>query len=1051
MRIRTEPRRATTDGPPTGGRRVAPALCLALAVLVLALAAPAAQAAFGVQSFTAGVVLQNTTQFPGQAACDVQDASANPPTAQSEALYATQAGSHPYCGFTSFTMNNSSGNPGGTLADVRVDLPPGLVPDPQATPQCPQASFGSCAADTQVGTESLVAYVPSLGIQGCYAASCPSGTTQLGGALPIYNMAPASGQLADFAFTAGGSRVDVIGGVRDAPSNGQPGDFGEYFTITGLPQQATFSIIPGVPLTVGIQTVTSTLVFFGDPEAQDGGASGTAFLTDPSTCIGPQTTFLSVDSYEARGSFQHTSFTTPVGASGCSNLVFPAGASAPSITLTPVGTSSFARDTPAGLTVDLKVPQQDAYAAPLDTPQVQNVSVTLPPGFTINPAAAGSLQACSDAEFPLQAHAAIGCPKASAVGNVAIHTPLLAGSAPQLTGSVYVGSQPPTGSPFRLFLDASGDNIDIRLTGTITADPSTGQLTTTFDNTPQVPFDDLVLTLNGGSGAVLASPLSCGRGTTTSAVTPWSGTPAATPTASTTVDNNGSGSACPATTFAPSASAQDATTAAGAYTDLTLSVSRADGTQYLSKVQVSLPPGLLGMISSVQQPCDAAHAAAGSCPASSQIGTVTVGAGAGPTPVSLSGPVYLTGGYAGSPYGLSIVVPAVAGPYNLGTSVVRAAIAVDPHDAHLTITSDPLPTILQGVPLRIKTVSISINRPSFLFNPTSCGPLSGGGLLTAVDGSASNQTIPLPLTGCGSLPFAPIVTATTSGSTSGSSGASLVVVVHQPTGGANLRSVAVTLPKQLSARLTTVQEACPAATYTANPAGCPAASLVGEGAAFTPVLAGGLVGQVYLVSQGKSGLPTLNLVLSGGGVSVDLTGTIAFSATGATTSTFGAIPDVPISTFILDLPEGPHSALTATASVCPGPLLMPTQLVGQNGAQRSSTTAVSVQGCSGVKGARAKRKKVLALLSRRYAGGALHLRLRVAAAGRVSATGPDLRSTFRTLRRAGVIMLAVPLNRAGLAALRDRHRLKLRLRLAFVHVKPKPRVSAVVRATWTIR
>ncbi len=1032
MRVRTVPRGASADGSPGSGRRAAPALCLAITVLTLALAAPAAHAAFGVQSFVAGVC--SGTPPLGKAITQPQEYC---PT------YYTLAGGHPDYGVTAFTINTTNGVPDGTLRDVRVDLPPGLVPDPQAIPQCTETQFQSsaCPSDSQVGEVDLQAY-PVGGFVNRFK---------------LYNMVPPSGTPAEFAFngTLGGpvQEVDIVGGVRDVSSNGQPADYGEYFRINNLPMKT---------LGVSIQTITSALYFFGDPSAQDGGAPGPAFFTlpsDSSVCANDQTTTLTVDSYENPGQKVTATSTTPVTATGCSSVSFGDNAAAPpTLSTAPVdgnGTAhaSVAHDSPTGMRVELTVPQDDTFSH-LATPDVKTISVTLPKGFSINPAAAGSLQACSDAEFPTDVSAGVSCPAASRVGSVSIHTPLLGGSAPQLTGSVYVGTPPTTGSPFRLLLDAGGDGIEIRLQGTITADPSTGQLTTVFDNSPQVPFDDLVLTLNGGSGAVLASPLSCGSGSAmqaTSAITPWSGTPAATPTASITVDSNGSGGTCLASTpFSPSVSAQDATTTAGAYTGLTLSVSRADGTQYLSKVQVSLPPGLLGSIASVPQ-CGDSAAAAGSCPASSQIGTVTVGAGAGPSPVSLSGPVYLTGGYAGAPYGLSIVVPAVAGPYNLGTVVVRAAIAVDPHDAHLTITSDPLPTILQGVPLRVKTVSIDINRPSFLFNPTSCGPLSGAGVLTAVDGSISNPTIPLTLTGCGSLPFAPSVTATTSGSTSTSDGASLVVVVHQPSGGANLRSVAVTLPKQLSSRFTTVQQACPAATYAANPAGCPPASLVGEAAAFTPVLAGGLLGQVYLVSQGSSGLPTLNLVLSGGGVSVDLTGTIAFSAAGATTSTFGAIPDVPISTFILDLPEGPHSALSATASVCPGPLLMPTQLVGQNGAQRSSTTAVSVQGCSGVKGASAKRKKVLALLSRRYAGGMLHLRLRVAAAGRVSATGPDLRSTFRTVRRAGVITLAVPLNRAGLAALHDRHRLKLRLRLGFLHVKPKPRVSAVVRATWTIR
>lgn len=1031
-----------------GARRAA--LFGVVALLALAAGAPAAQAAFGVQSFTAGVLLQNTSQFPGQPACDFQDAINQ--TAGSSALYASQAGSHPYCGFTSFTMNNSGGNPGGTLADVRVDLPPGLVPNPQATPQCAQADFGSCAADTQVGTESLVAYVPSLGIEGCYAASCPSGTTQLGGALPLYNMVPSSpDQVADFAFSAAGSRVDVIGGVRDVPSNGQPGDFGEYFTITSLPQQASFSIVPGVPLTEGIQTVSSTLVFFGDPGAQDGGASGTAFLTDPSTCIGPQTTFLAVDSYENRGNLQDASFTTPIGATGCNSLTFPSGSAAPSISVTPTdaGATSFQRDTPSGLRVDLSVPQDDAYSD-LATPQVQNVSVTLPPGFTINPSAASGLQGCSDAQFSAGSKATITCPPASVIGTASITSPVLASP---LTGDVYLGQPPTTGNPYRIFLDAEGDGVTVRLQGAITPDPNTGQLTTTFANNPQVPFSDLALQFNGGPGAVIASSLACGAPNVSAALTPYSGAAAATPTRAVPVAADEHGAACPSTpAFTPSTSATFGTLAAGARTILGLTFSRGDGQQYLSQIDAQLPPGLLGLLASVPL-CAPATGDAGACAASSQIGVTTVSAGAGARVLTLSGPVDLTGPTAGAPFGLSIPVHAVAGPYDLGTVVVRAGISVSASDAHLSISS-VLPQILQGIPLRLRTVTIAINRSGFLFNPTSCAASGFGGTLSgsagAIAGFASGQTAsaaltaPFAATGCANLAFAPRVTTATSAKTSSANGAALNVTVTQPSGGSNLHSVAVTLPKQFAARLSTVQQSCPAATFAANPTGCPAASVVGSSTAATPVLTAPLQGIVYLVSRGAAGFPTLNVALSGSGITVDLTGTIAFAASGQTVSTFGSIPDVPISSFTLSLPEGPHSALAATGALCSGALVMPAALVAQSGAQRSLAVPVTVSGCP-----KAAKAKAVVLLSHRYRAGVLRLRLRVAAAGRVSASGAGLHTARVKVRRPGVIALSVRLGPVGLRALGRHHRFMLHLRLGFIPKKRGP--SSIVRAVLLVR
>ena len=574
-----------------------------MVVGLLFLGAPAAQASFGVQSFTAGVLVKDTT--PGQPACDFTDASANPPTPQSRALYATVAGSHPYCAFTSFTVNQTAtGAPIGTVKDVRVDLPPGLVPNPQATAhEC--SVITACPKDSQVGAESTIVY--ALGIKTCFADTCPAGTVKLGNAIPIYNMAPTGGELADFALDVIGNRVDILGGVRDVPSNGQPGDYGEYFTISNLPDKL-LGVIP-------LQTVSSTLVFFGDPSAQDGGASGTPFLTNPSTCIGPQPTELTLDSYEAPGQFQTAGFTTPVGATNCSTLTFPTAAGlAPSLTVTPTDASnspltSVPHDAPTGLAVDLQVPQDNTFANPdgsahQGTPQVQNVSVTLPQGFTINPGAAGGLQTCSDAALA-QGTTDPACPNVAPVGTVSITSPALA--AP-LTGNVYLGAPQPN-NLYRLFLDVEGDGLTIRLVGSISADTNTGQLTATFAGDPQVPFSGLALQFNGGPGAVIASPLACGKAGASATLTPWSAdapdwapgpAPPATVTGSVTVDADGNGGACPSPPpFTPSVSTALSTLAAGASTALTLSASRGDGQQYLSQVNAQLPPGLLGLLASV--------------------------------------------------------------------------------------------------------------------------------------------------------------------------------------------------------------------------------------------------------------------------------------------------------------------------------------------------------------------------------------------------------------------------------------------------------------------
>ena len=1031
-------------------------LCAALALTVLAIGVPSAQAAISMENFTAGVLLQNTTAFKGADACDVEDAINM--TAGSSALYATQAGSHPYCGATSFQVTTANpdgtGAPSGTLADVRVDLPPGLIPNPLATPQCPQADFGSCPADTQVGTESVVAYITSLGADACYGASnfcTPSVIPPLGGAVPIYNMVPSSAsQVSDFAFSVSGSRVDVIGGDRYVPSNGQPGDYGAFFTISNLPKTANIDGLANA----AIQLVKSTLVFFGNPTAQDGGAAsgGTAFLTNPSTCVGQVTTYLSFDSYEAPGQYQGAQYKTPVGASGCGALTFPA---APSLSVTPTTGTTFARDTPSGLNVSLTVPQQNAYDSGqvdggLGTPLVNTVTATLPPGFTINPAAAGGagLQTCTDAAFGVGTTAQ-ACPNITPVGSVSISSPVL---ATPLTGNVYLGTPQP-GNPYRLFVDAESPGVAARLVGSISPDPTTGQLTTTFTGNPQVPFNNLTLQFNGGPGAVIASPLACGAAGAAVSLVPYSGAAAGTGGGTATVAADGQGTPCGATPpFSPTVSAQYGSLAAGAKTALTLDFARGDGQQYLSSISASLPPGLLGLLASVPL-CGEPAATQGTCPATSAVGSTTISAGAGSQALTLSAPVYLTGPYNGAPFGLSIPVAAVAGPYNLGTVVVRAGISVNPLNAQISIAST-LPQVVGGIPLRLKNVSIAINRAGFLFNPTSCaasafgGSIGGAAGAYAGFGTAVSAAAPLSIgfaaTGCGNLAFAPAITASTNGKTSATNGASLNVTVKQPAGGSNLHSVGVTLPKQLSARLATVQLACPAAKFAANPASCPADSVVGSSTAVTPVLTTPLQGVVYLVSSASIGLPDLDVVLAGSGVTVDLIGTVGIGAQG-TTSTFASIPDVPISTFTLNLTEGPHSALTASApSLCPGPLKMPTQLAGQNGAKKSPTVSVTVTGC-----AKPKAKPVVSLVSHSYAKGLLHLKVRVAAAGRVSAGGPDLRTRFVKFTKASTKSFTVRVTAAGVRALSRHHKLAVKLRLGFVP-KKKGR-STIVHPKWTIK
>jgi hypothetical protein len=933
-------------------------------VLVLTIASAAHAATFGVSSFDA----------------TVEDASHQP---------VSQAGAHPFAATTSFTFNTSGGTPVDNVRNIRVDLPPGLISNPQAANHCTESQFdtSSCPADSQVGTEELALVLLGL---------------QLSAKAPVYNMVTANG-LSDFA-PALEPRTDIVGGVRDTT------DGGLFFTISNVTNLGVLAGIKstkltfwGVPSDVGHdaergQTCLNGLCSGGGTAVA---RTDTAFVSLPTACSGPQTTKLTVSSWG--GSTDTATSTTPVGADGCAAVPFD-----PSISVTPGTTQA---DEPTSTTIDLHVPQS-SDAETLATAHVKDTSVTLPEGMTINPAAANGLASCTDSQFAKGTHDPVACPAASRIGDASIATQVL--PAPGLTGSVYLGAPVPD-DPFRLFVEVHGFGLSVRLAGSVHPAPGTGRLTAKFADTPQLPFTDFVLAFDGGPGATLATPLACGQAASTSSITPYTGQPAATPTAAFTVDADGQGGACPPTPFNLGFAAGAKTAQAGAFSPFGVDVTRADRQNLLSRLTISEPPGMLGVLSSVPL-CPDADAASGTCSADSRIGTVGVKAGAGPKPFGLSGPVFLTGPYNGAPFGLSIVIRVLAGPFDLGSIVVRAAISIDPKDAHLTILADPLPQILQGIPLRIREVGVVIDRPGFSFNPSACDPLTVHGTLVAIDGAVQEADAPFQATGCGNMRFTPTLSAVADGRTSAASGAGLKITLRQPPLQANVRSVSVQLPPRLTARGSTAAAACPEATFNADPAAC-AGSRVGSVRAETPLLSEPLAGPVYLVAH-SSGLPTLEALPSGQGIHLGLSGTVSLAASGVT-SAFDHVPDVPISRFVLDLPRGPHSALSAAKGVCGAALTMRTTIVGQNGARVANARPITVTGCG------------LKILGARVKGTTVTLTVRVSRKGRLIARGPGMRSARRTITKGANLRLVMRLSKAGretLARRRSAHRhLKVRI------------------------
>ncbi len=659
---------------------------------------------------------------------------------------------------------------------------------------------------------------------------------------------------------------------------------------------------------------------------------------------------------------------------GCERSAF-----APTLT---AAADTSAADTPAGLTVDVRNGQDGLLnATGIAGAAITDTTVTLPEGMSINPGQAAGLAACQESQDGLGSEAQPSCPSASKVGTVRITSPLLRDT---LEGAVYVlQSNPPN---VQLLIAASGDGVNVKLKAKVHLDEETGQLRTTLTDLPPLPVSDFSLSFSGGAQAALVTPPECGVYTTNALFVP-STTPFASsfPSASRfNVDTGPGGAPCVSPLpFAPVLTAGGTTDQAGGYTNFTLLLQRGDGQQRISSLQFKTPPGLSGMISNVPL-CPEPQASEGTCSAASQIGHTIVTAGPGPYPLVVPqpgqppAPIYLTGSYRGAPYGLSIAVPVVAGPFNLGTRVVRASIAVDPHTAQLTITTDragayAIPSVLDGVPTDLRVINAVIDRPGFMFNPTNCNPSTFSGTATSTQGTTSAISSRFRVGSCASLVFKPNFKVSTSGRTSRKNGASLSVSINyadikpaanQASSQANIASVKVDLPKQLPSRLTTLQKACLASVFDENPAKCPAASLVGHSTVHTPILPVPLTGPAYFVSHGGEAFPSLIIVLQGYGVRVDLIGTTFISKKGITSSTFKSVPDVPFTSFQLALPTGPFSALTANGNLCKAKLAMPTAFTAQNGAVIHQSTPITVTNCPKVTPTRKKPKTATAGSSR---------------------------------------------------------------------------------------
>jgi hypothetical protein len=898
----------------------------------------------------------------------------------------TQAGSHPFQLTTTLTFNTKStpvnelfigGNTSSTevlpevqpialTKDLRFNLPPGLIGNPTPLPKCNIHVFlaptgtSKCPDDTVVGIATPI--VGNLALGG----HVPEAVT-----VPLYSLEPKVGEPARFGFSTPLGVVILDTSVRTG------GDYGVIVTVPDIisdvafiGSQVTFWGVPGderhdtsrgTCLEEG--TSLGSQLEFACPT----GEKPQPFVIMPTSCDGPLHTSVEGDSWADVGQFSPPKeYTTanilgePVSQDGCNRLNFD-----PSITVAPDGQEA---STPTGLTVGEHVGQEASLnPTGLAGSAVKDTTVILPAGVSINPAGADGLSACGEEQVGLEKTGEQECPESSKIGTVEIRTPLLPNA---LTGAAFLAQQNanPFGSLIAMYIvvydPVSG--VRVKVAGEVKPDPVTGQLVSTFKETPQLPFEELALHFFGGSRAPLGTPALCGAYDTTATIAPWSGKAPVQSASEFEITSGPNHTPCNnPLPFEPSLTTGSLNIQAGAFTPFTMTMSREDGNQNLDAIQLKMPSGLLGTLSAVKL-CGEAEGNAGTCGPESLIGHTVVSVGLGGNPFTVTGgEVFITGPYKGAPYGLSIVNPAKAGPFDLGKVIVRAKIEVNPENAALTITSDTtgpyaIPQIIDGIPLQIKHVNVSIDRPEFTFNPTNCAPQEIGGSLTSSQGAISVLHAPFQVTNCAVLGFKPIFNVSTAGRTSRAKGASLSVKLTYPKAPfgsqANIGKVKVDLPKQLPSRLTTLQKACPDSVFNANPASCPPNSRIGSATATTPVLPVHLEGPAYFVSHGGAKFPELIIALSGEGVTVYLHGETFISPAGITSSTFRTIPDVPIGIFELKLPQGPDSALAANGNLCTSKLAMPTTFVAANGISIKQSTPITATGCPKQKKTRKARK-----------------------------------------------------------------------------------------------
>jgi hypothetical protein len=907
---------------------------------------------------------------------------------------AIQAGEHPFQ-LTTTIVPNSNGLSGITHGEARVEqaalprnlrfpLPAGLVGNASAMPQCPMSDFleGAraikllrCAPESALGVASVNIFEPFF-----------VGPKQF--RAPVFNLPPAEGEPARFGFIV--ERTPVLVDTRVDETDG-------YRIIAEVRNVSTIA-----------QFLSSTLVLWGAPgdsrhdatrgaacifEGQFGGSLGPcerppglgdpAFLRMPVSCDGPLGFEAEAEPWNVPlgSEIARASFSAP-GLSGCNRVPF-----APSVAAEP---TSHLAGSASGLNFELTMPNANLLNPEgIAEGQPKRVQVTLPAGVTVNPSEAEGLAGCSSAQYAAETAGSApgaGCPEASKIGTVQIQTPLLDETA---TGAVYVGA--PYDNPFDSLLSLyviakiPARGIIVKQAGKIEADPATGQLTTTFDNLPQIPFDTFKLQFKDGPRAPLVMPAACGSYDMTARFTPWNAAnpddPApdevVTRTVPLSVNQGPHGGPCPSgpRPFKPGFSAGTLSNAAGHYSQLNVRLTREDDEQEFTNFSVKLPRGVIGKLAGVPFCPDAAIAAARartgtnggqeeldhpSCPSNSQIGRLLVGAGVGGSLTYVPGKLYLAGTYNGAKLSVVAITPARVGPFDLGSVVIREALKVDPETAEVSVDavkSDPIPHILQGIPVRARDIRVYVDRPEFILNPTSCkrmvswATVTGAGLDTgsAADDSSVKVDAPFQAASCASLGFKPKLSLRLFNGKRRAFPRLRAVVKARP-GDANIGRAQVTLPHTTFLEQGHIRTICTRVQFAAgagNGQRCPKGSIYGRAKAFSPLLDEPLKGPVFLRSSNHA-LPDLVAALHSKKVDINLAGRIDSAEGGHIRNTFETVPDAPVSKFVLEMQGGRKGLIVNSVNLCHGKSRAKASFTGQNGSQLNSRPVVRAK-CGGSK------------------------------------------------------------------------------------------------------